>query len=253
MGVLHSRSRSEQRFRMLVTVCLDDIFWTTERSVTKLGIVMQHHEPECHAEGAHLIKTWLFLLYLLNCWFLGNQTWSDDTSSKARVFCEKIGWLFQGQGHSEGPKCQCLSRWYLLNRGTFFNQSWYCDASLRARMLGKRLVCYFQGQGHSKGSYDQNMIISTISAELLILLLPNLVWWYTVISQNVARKMGLLCSRSRSQQFFLKTNVCADDIFWITEPFTAKLGVAMHHYELDIFSKKIGLLSSRSRSQWRII
>ena len=30
---------------------------------------------------AHMIKIWLFLLYILNCWFLGNQTWSDDTSS----------------------------------------------------------------------------------------------------------------------------------------------------------------------------
>ena len=30
---------------------------------------------------AHMIKIWLFLLHFLNCWFLGNQTWSDDTSS----------------------------------------------------------------------------------------------------------------------------------------------------------------------------
>ena len=28
-----------------------------------------------------VIKIWLFLLYLLDCWFYGNQTWSDDTSS----------------------------------------------------------------------------------------------------------------------------------------------------------------------------
>ena len=33
----------------------------------------------------------------------------------------------------------------------------------------KRLVCYFQGQGYSKGSYDQNMTVSTISSELLVL------------------------------------------------------------------------------------
>ena len=39
----------------------------------------------------------------------------------------------------------------------------------------KRLICYFQGQGHCKSSYDQNMKISTVSFELLIVLLPELV------------------------------------------------------------------------------
>ena len=46
--------------------------------------------------------------------------------------------------------------------------------------------CYFQGQGHSKGSYDQNMTVSTVSSELLILLLQNLVWWYIIISLSVS-------------------------------------------------------------------
>ena len=38
---------------------------------------------------AHMITIWIFLLYLVNCWFFGNQTWSDDTSLWARVNCEK--------------------------------------------------------------------------------------------------------------------------------------------------------------------
>ena len=42
----------------------------------------------------------------------------------------------------------------------------------------KRLVCYFQGQGHSKGSYDQNMTITTVSYELLILLLVLIVHYH---------------------------------------------------------------------------
>ena len=63
MGLLHSRSRSQLRFRMLVNVCLDDIFWTTEHFVTKLGVFMQHHEPECHAKKLFL----LLLLLSLNC------------------------------------------------------------------------------------------------------------------------------------------------------------------------------------------
>ena len=50
IGLLHSRWRSQWRFKTLTNVCLDDVFWTTEDFVTKLCMFMQHHEPECHAE-----------------------------------------------------------------------------------------------------------------------------------------------------------------------------------------------------------
>ena len=116
------------------------------------------------------------------------------------VLWKKIDNCIQGQGHSEGSKCWCLSRWYLLNHLSFWYQTQYHDVSLWAGLHAKRLICYFQGQGHSKGSYNQNMTVSTISAELLIFLLPNLVWWYIIIGQNIVWKMGLLCSRWRSQQ-----------------------------------------------------
>ena len=43
---------------MLVNVCPDIIFCTTEHFVTKLGMIMGHHEPECHAEE---------LVYCLQC------------------------------------------------------------------------------------------------------------------------------------------------------------------------------------------
>ena len=35
---------------MLVNVCPDNIFRTTEHFVTKHGMVLQHCKPECHAE-----------------------------------------------------------------------------------------------------------------------------------------------------------------------------------------------------------
>ena len=50
IGLLHSRSRSQQKFKMSMNVSTDDFFWTTEHFVTKLGVVMQHYEPECHLE-----------------------------------------------------------------------------------------------------------------------------------------------------------------------------------------------------------
>ena len=43
-------SRSQRRFKMLVKVCPDRIFWTTEHFVAKPGMVMQPHKPKCHAE-----------------------------------------------------------------------------------------------------------------------------------------------------------------------------------------------------------
>ena len=50
MGLLCSRSRSHQRFKISVNVCPDDIVCITEHFVTKFGNVMQHHEPECQVE-----------------------------------------------------------------------------------------------------------------------------------------------------------------------------------------------------------
>ena len=38
-------------FKMSVNVCRDDIFRITEHFVTKFGMVMQHHEPECHVDN----------------------------------------------------------------------------------------------------------------------------------------------------------------------------------------------------------
>ena len=41
---------------MSVNVCLDDIFRTTEHFLTKLGVVMQHHKPECDKKWITAIK-----------------------------------------------------------------------------------------------------------------------------------------------------------------------------------------------------
>ena len=86
---------------------------------------------------------------------------------------------------------ECLSK-YLLNHITFCYQTWYNDAASWARVSSrKKIVCCLQGQGHNKGSFDQNVTLSTMSSELLILQQPNLVWWYMIISQNVLLKSGI--------------------------------------------------------------
>ena len=48
-GLLHSRSRSKQRFKMSVNV-LSVYFLNWKQFVTKLGVVVHHHESESHAK-----------------------------------------------------------------------------------------------------------------------------------------------------------------------------------------------------------
>ena len=84
IALLWSRSR-KKRFKIAVNVYLDDISLTAEPFVTKLGMVMHHHGPECyarrlvyclqvqgHSEDSYN-QACLFLPYLLNCWPLFNH------------------------------------------------------------------------------------------------------------------------------------------------------------------------------------
>ena len=93
--LLSSRSRSQWGFIWSKYDSFYYIFWTVDSLATKVGMVMQHHEPDSCGHfkffllffnvkvtaRAHMIKIWLFLLCLLNCWFFGNLTWSDYISS----------------------------------------------------------------------------------------------------------------------------------------------------------------------------
>ena len=57
-------------------VCPDDIFWTAQPFVTKLGVVVHCHELECHAmtgllsfrARTQIQQNITFLLYILDCW-----------------------------------------------------------------------------------------------------------------------------------------------------------------------------------------
>ena len=155
-------------------------------------------------------------------------------SHKPECHAEKLVHCVQCRGHNEGLYNQNMSISVVSSKLLVDlqpNLVW---------LIKSRLICYLQGQGHWQSSCNQNMTISIVSFELLILLLPNLVLQYIIISQGVYGEIGLLCSRSRSQQNFkMSMNVCPDDIFWIAEPFTAKLGMVMHHYEPDCLPKRL--------------
>ena len=138
MGLLCSRS--QRRFKILVNVCLDNIFWTTEHFVAKPGMVMQHHKPKCyteklvhcaecqgHSEGFY--KQNMIIFVVSSKLLVGLQSdlfWQYSIINQCPV--EKWDYCIQGQGHSEGVKIQCFSRWYLLNHQTFCFQTWHCDS-----------------------------------------------------------------------------------------------------------------------------
>ena len=91
IALLWIRSRSQKRFRIPVNVHLNDISSAAEPSVTKLGMVMQHHGPKYHAKRlfpvfkfrvtvrAHLIKEDCFCI-------------SQFLSAELLTFCNQI-WL----------------------------------------------------------------------------------------------------------------------------------------------------------------
>ena len=69
-------------------ILLPNLVWYHEPEACGNYVVVAIFKVKVTAR-AFMIKIRPFLLYYLNCWFLGNQTWSDDTSSEARVSCEK--------------------------------------------------------------------------------------------------------------------------------------------------------------------
>ena len=150
IGLLCSRSRSQQNFEMSMNVYPHDIFWIVDPFNTKFGIVMHHHEPDseivfqkdwfavCKVKVAvedNLIKVWLFKVYYLNWWSFCNETWFDDTY---------LGMVMQ----YHGPKRHA-----------------------------RRLVCCLKVHGHSEGSF-----------ELLIFLQPNFIGLYIIISWSALCK-----------------------------------------------------------------
>ena len=85
IALLWSWSRTQEGFKIPMKVFLDNISSTAEPFVTKLGMVIHHHRPEClvrrlvcclqgqgHSEGSYN-RIGLFLPYLLNCWSFCNQ------------------------------------------------------------------------------------------------------------------------------------------------------------------------------------
>ena len=116
----------------------------------------------------------------------------------------------------------------------------------------KRLICYFQGQGHCKSSSVQNVTIPTVSFELLILLLPNLILWCSIMSQStMLRKKKNLQGQGHSEGSY--QNVTLSTIFselWILwQPDVVWWYIIISQ---SVLCREKGLMHSGSRSQQRV-
>ena len=109
-GLLGSRSRSRQKFKLLVNVCPDDIFWTADHFDAKLGMVMRHHKPECQAgKLVHWGLIWSKYYYFYSIFSTADQFATKLglvlQHHKPERPVQKLGYYVEGQGHSKGSKC----------------------------------------------------------------------------------------------------------------------------------------------------
>ena len=179
---------------MLVNVCPDNIFWTTEHVITKPGMVMQHHKPECLAEK---------LLHCIQCqghsesWYNQNTTISVVSSKllvrfvtklaliikchKPECPVEKWDYCFQGQGHSKGSKYQWMfvrifseSEYFVTNFGMVMrHHEPECSVDLyvcvcvcvRARACARVCVCVW-GELSSMSRSQRGLIWSEYDLNL---------------------------------------------------------------------------------------
>ena len=175
---------------------------------------------------------------------------------KTECHLEKLDYCVQSQGHSKDSKCQ----WMFVRVIAFEPQNilfpnlvWRCSIMSQS-VMQKKNVCYLQDQGHSEGSYDQNMTLSVISTELLILRQPDLVWWYIVISQCCVKKIDY-CIEGKSHS---EGSECQCLSRWYVlnhQTFCYQTWFFDSSSWARVSCKKIGLLSSRSRLQqiWQFL
>ena len=184
----------------------------------------------------HIIKIWFFLLYYLDCWFLGIFG-ADYTTSKARLSYEKkCITVFRDKVIAKGQNLMFVRMISSKPSDILFSNLVLWFIIIMSQCHAKRLISYFQSQGHFKSSYDQNMTISTVSFEVLILLLPNLVWKYIIISQSVLWRNLIVVVKVTAK--FQTVNECLCR-WYSLNLWTFLVGVVMHHYEPDCLSWRL--------------
>ena len=92
------------------------------------------------------MKIRLILLYLLNCWFVCNQTWFDSTALQVGVSCQKIGLLrLVGSTSQRIFKISmnfCPDDIFWTAVHLLPNLVWWCSIMRRSIMQGKMFAIF---------------------------------------------------------------------------------------------------------------
>ena len=133
------------------------MFWTADSLATRLGLMVDHHKPEC--------------------------------------FVKKMDYCVQGQGHSDGSKCRWLFiqsasseplnslllnlvRWCIIISQSVFQKDWFAVFMVKVTIKDHII----------------KVSLSYISSEVLILRQLSLVRWHIIIKSGLScEKNGFLC------------------------------------------------------------
>ena len=173
---------------------------------------------------------------LLNC--RNYQTWYGDAALWTRVSCRKKKVCYpQCQGHIKGSYGQNMTFSAISSELLI---PWQLHHHKPECPVKKKLDCCILSQGHSKGSKCQ--------------CLPR---WYLLSCQTFCyqlgvfcdasswagvscKKIGLLFSRSRSQQGLICSKYDSFYyIFWTVDPFATKMGLVVHYHKPKCLMEKL--------------
>ena len=125
-------------FKISMNVCLDNIFWTTEPYITKLGMMVVIIS-QCHANKTTGTKSQGSCNQNITVSIFKT---SDPFTAK---LCLMIRWeclvkncfaVFKVNITAKAQNSnECLSGWYFLNYLTFCSQTWCGDASSRTSVF----------------------------------------------------------------------------------------------------------------------
>ena len=160
IGLLFSRSRSQQGLMWSKYDSLYYIFRTADPLATKLGLMAHHHKLDC------LWEDWIALLCSRSRsqerYKIPVNVHLDDISATAEPFVAKLGMVM----YHHGPSC--------VKTGLLSSRSW-----------------------SHRGLIQSNMTVSIISAELLIFLQPNLIGWCVIVSWSVLCKIWIVVFKTK--------------------------------------------------------
>ena len=130
-----------------------------ERHMQKMGCCLQ---GQSHSNWiwAHMIKSWL-AVNVLKCWLFCDQ-----------LECLVKRLLFSRSNSKSQWSSECRWLFGQTVSSDKFNLVWWCIIMSQC-VIQKHYFAIIKAKAHILGSDDQNMIISTISLEILDLLQPN--------------------------------------------------------------------------------